>query len=138
MMVPVAQVGSLWDRIYRVAATEFPDLRMNPPSEKGGQSKWIIFKADLPAKITIDWKITKATVDLSFWPGAVHRPVQSINLSGLPGAAVKLLGATTAISIPVSRPPADWTELTDDQVRHGLQVAADLLRFYRSNPTWFV
>lgn len=138
VLTPVVEVGNLWNRIYEIADREFPDLKMAVPSRKGSQSKWMIFKAKLPSRITIDWKITKATVDLSFWKGAVHRPIQSINLSPLPGGAtLEQLGDTIAIRVPVMRPPAEWTEMTDDQIRAALTAALELLRFYENNSASF-
>jgi serine/threonine protein kinase len=127
-------VGNLWVRIYRIAKTEFPELKMDPPGEKGAQSKWLIFKADLPPRVTIDWKITKATMDLSFWKGAKNAPTQPISLSSLPpGVTLGRLGETTAISVPLSRPPSDWTQMADDEIRAGLGTACKLLRFYGEN-----
>jgi hypothetical protein len=83
-LTPAPKVTNVWERIYNVALKEFPFLQMPAPSAKGSQSKWIIFKADLPPRITIDWKITKAVVDLSFWKGAVLTPVHAIDLSRRP------------------------------------------------------
>jgi hypothetical protein len=112
---------------------------MAPPSDKGSQSKWIIFKADLPPRVIIDWKITKATVDLSFWKGASRRPAQSTNIESLrAGAALAKLGETDAITIPTTRPPAEWTEMEDRHIRDGLEAALQLLRFYKENPKFFV
>jgi hypothetical protein len=133
-MVPVLEVGDLWDRVYQIAKVEFPELKMNPPGEKGAQSKWIIFKADLPPRVTIDWKITKATIDLSFWKGAKNTPTQSIDLSPLPsGATLGRLGDTTAISVPLSRPPSEWTQMANGEIRAGLGAAVQLLQYYRCN-----
>jgi hypothetical protein len=134
VMVPVVDVGNLWERIYQIAKAEFPELKMNPPGEKGAQSKWIIFKADLPPRVTIDWKITKATIDLSFWKGAKNTPTQPINLSSLPsGATLGRLGDTTAISVPLSRPPSEWTQMADGGIRAGLEAAVKLIQYYRNN-----
>jgi hypothetical protein len=138
ILTPAPEVTNVWQRIYTIATREFPALEMEVPSDKGSQSKWIIFKSDLPNRITIDWKITKATVDLSFWPGAVHKPLPSIDLSNLAdGAELKDLGKTTAISIPVSSPPANWVDITDDQIRAGLAAANTLLEFYRAHRDFF-
>jgi len=139
LLAPDFQVTDLWTRIYRIASVEFPSLGMAPPSDKGSQSKWIIFKADLPPRVTIDWKITKATVDLSFWKGASRRPAQSTNIESLrAGAALAKLGETDAITIPTTRPPAEWTEMEDRHIRDGLEAALQLLRFYKENPKFFV
>ena len=136
VMAPVEHVGNLWNRIFQIANAEFPELEMKSPGEKGAQSKWLIFKANLPPRITIDWKITKATVDLSFWRGAIGAPTGPVNLSPLPtGATLMRLGETMAISIPLSRPPREWTEMPDDQIRSGLRAASMLLRFHRENLT---
>ena len=138
-MVPVAEVGDLWGRIFEIASTEFPELKMTAPTQKGGQSKWIIFKAGLPSKITIDWKITKPSVELSFWPGAMHRPSDSMDLSGLKGGRRGLNGRTAVIGLPAPRPPSeDWTKMPDDQVREALGMAQSLLQFYRENSNHFV
>jgi len=134
IMAPVVEVGALWERIYRMATTEFSELNMNPPGEKGAQSKWLVFKANLPPRVTIDWKITKATMDLSFWKGAKNAPTQEISLSSLPaGARLGLLRDTTVISVPLSRPPSDWTQMGSDEIRAGLGTARQLLSFYREN-----
>jgi len=132
-MAPVPEVGDLWQRIFEIASREFPDLEMAAPSDKGSQSKWIIFKADLPAKITIDWKITSPSIELSFWPGAIHWPVENIDLSALAGARREMSGKTTAIRLPGPRPPADWTKIPNEQIREALGEALKLLHFYRTN-----
>ena len=137
-LTPAPEVTNVWERVYNIALKEFPSLQMPAPSAKGSQSKWIIFKADLPPRITIDWKITKVAVELSFWKGAVHTPLQSIDLSMLsPGASVAKAGETIAIRVPVSRPPASWIEMTDYQIRDGLSAAVELLMFYRAHPHSF-
>jgi hypothetical protein len=135
-LTPAPKVTNVWERIYNIALQEFPLLQMPAPSAKGSQSKWIIFKADLPPRITIDWKITKAVVDLSFWKGAVHKPLPSIDLS-MRGASVAKAGETVVIRVSVSRPPASWIEMTDSQIRDGLSAAVELLKFYRTNPNLF-
>jgi hypothetical protein len=133
-----AAASNFWERVYQIASSEFPDLKMRAPSKKGSQSKWIIFKAGLPARITIDWKITMDAVDLSYWKGAFHTPIPSINLSELrPGATTEALGETATIRVPLSRTPALWIEMTNDQIQDGLKAASELLGFYRSNPAYF-
>jgi hypothetical protein len=135
-MKPIVEVGNLWDRIYRIASADFPELKMKPPGQKGAQSKWLIFKADLPARVTIDWKITKATMDLSFWKGAKTAPSQLISLSSLPhGATFEVVGQTTVIRVPLSRTCLDWTEMADAEIRAGLTTARQLLRFYSDKLT---
>jgi len=137
-LAPVPEVGNLWQRIFAIARREFPGLEMAEPSDKGSQSKWIIFKADLPSKITIDWKITKASVELSFWPNAIHRPGKTIDLSDLVGARREMSGNTTIIRLAGPRPPNDWTKLSNQQIREALDAAQSLLLFYRKNVGRFV
>jgi hypothetical protein len=141
-LVPAAEVTSLWHRIHRIASTEFPALGMKRPKDKGSNSHWVIFKADLPAWITIDWKITKATVDLSFWKGAMHLPRTTIDLAPLrartsAGASLKLLGETQAISVPVSAPPSPFSDIDEAGIREGLRTALALYDFYREQPEGF-
>ena len=137
-MAPVVEVGGFWQRIFEIASLEFPDLQMAAPSDKGSQSKWIIFKADLPAKITIDWKITKPSIELSFWPNAIHRPREDFILSGLKGARREKVGRTTVIRLMGPRPPADWTQMPNEQIREALRAAEKLLLFYHNNSRQFV
>jgi hypothetical protein len=137
-MVSSENVGNLWRRIYRIANSEFVMLKMPMPTEKGSQSKWLIFKANLPPKITIDWKFTKGTVDLSFWKGAKHRPSEATVLSSLrAGASREIFGETIAISLPLEKPPAEWTDITDDQIRDSLRAASELLVYYDMNRASF-
>ena len=82
-LVPAPEVTELWQRIHRIADSEFPALAMRAPGEKGSGSVWVVFKADLPPKVTIDWKITGGTVDLSFWGSASVRPKPAMDLAGL-------------------------------------------------------
>ena len=139
LLVPIAEVGNLWARIYDIALAEFPQLQMTEPKDKGAQSKWIIFKMDLPSGVTIDWKVTKPSMELSFWKKALTRPSENIELTSLgPSAEYKKLGDTDAITIPLARPPAEWTALTDNGIREALQIADKLYRFYKSNPAFFV
>ena len=81
-LTPVAEIGELWLRIYAIASSKFPALQMKHPGEKGLGSHWVLFKADLPPRITIDWKIKQGTVDLSFWKGAPHYPNGNVDLTG--------------------------------------------------------
>lgn len=136
VVVPAPEVTAFWMRIFEIADRNFPELQMPRPKEKGAYSNWIIFKADLPRKITIDWKVTKGAVELNFWKSAPHKPIPSIDLAGL-GAKSDVVGESTVIRIFVSAPQTKWTELTNEQIIEALNAAATLLRFYRSNPTSF-
>jgi len=136
MLIPSEEVTAMWARVYAIAAESYPDLKMSPPKEKGSGSIWIVFKAGLPANITIDWKITKSVVDLSFWPSASQKPIAGLDLTQL-GASNDKAGDTVLIRIPISDPPAKWIELTDEQIHEALSAAMRLLSFYRSNPTSF-
>jgi len=135
---PVAEVTALWRRIYSIASAEFPDLGMAPPGDKGASSSWITFKADLPPRTAIDWKITKRSLELTFWQGAAFVAPRDIDLSRLPGGKWQMLGKTTAIGIPGPRATSNWTELSDGQIRDGLAGAQRLLEFYRGNRESFV
>jgi len=111
ILTPSVEVTSMWERIFDLANNEFPLLRMKAPNSKGGQSWWVIFKADLPARITIDWKIKNGVIDLSFWKGAVHAPSDAIDLSTLPaGSKVTKLGDTVAVRVPMESSQTNWVE----------------------------
>ncbi|MBZ9864221.1 hypothetical protein LB515_02420 [Mesorhizobium sp. CA15] len=129
---------TLWKRIYETASKEHPELAMKSPGSKGAGSNWVIFKADLPPKITIDWKITKATVDLSFWPGASAMPSADMDLNALAQAtstkpSVLTLGATKVITVPVSAPGPTLAQLGEQKIKEALQIASALYKFYRKN-----
>ncbi|TGV61070.1 hypothetical protein EN784_01335 [bacterium M00.F.Ca.ET.141.01.1.1] len=129
---------TLWKRIYETASKEHPELAMKSPGPKGAGSNWVIFKADLPPKVTIDWKITKAKVDLSFWPGASAMPSAGMDLSALAQAtltkpSVLTLGATKVVTVPVSAPGSTPTQLASEKIQEALQVASELYKFYCEN-----
>jgi hypothetical protein len=131
MVIPAAEVTSMWQRIYEIARTEIPLLGMKAPSEKGGNSWWVIFKGNLPSRITIDWKVKSRFVDLSFWNGARHKPTSSSDVP--PGASFMISGTTTIFRVPVEGPSEDWVDLTDAEIRKSLRVASGLLEFYNSH-----
>ena len=98
----------------------------------------VIFKADLPARITIDWKIKNGVIDLSFWKGAVHAPSDAIDLSTLPaGSKVTKLGDTVAVRVPMESSQTNWVNLSDKEIRAGLTIAHQLLRFYKEQEKSF-
>lgn len=135
-LTPSADVSALWQRIYLMATTHFPDLKMEVPTEKGSQSKWVVFKGDLPPRITIDWKITKATVELSFWKGAQARFINFAKQRPFQrNSKLVELGGTLAIQTAVIAPPSDWTSIPDDQINDALAKANDLLAFFKSIDT---
>lgn len=134
ILVPAPQVTNFWTRVYRIASAEFPALEMSSPSEKGNKSKWISFKAGLPSRINIDWKITAATVDLSFWKGSLPISVQEFVFTAIPAAATfTRKGTTEMLRIRLSIPPADWVTMSDEQIREALQTAVKLLEFFNNN-----
>jgi len=121
----------MWQRIYEIARTEFQTLGMKAPTDKGENSWWVIFKGNLPSRITIDWKVKNGAVDLSFWNGARHKPTPS---SEAPlGASFMISGTTTMFRVLVDKPSKDWVELTDDQIRKALKVAEGLLNFHNTH-----
>lgn len=129
---------ALWQRIYETASKEHPELAMKSPGSKGAGSNWVIFKADLPPKITIDWKITKGTVDLSFWPGASAMPRDDMDLGSLAQAtsrkpSIVMLGATKVITVPISAPGPTSTQLDGQKIKEALEVASALYKFYCDN-----
>lgn len=137
VLAPVEAVTDLWDRIYKMARSDFPELQMKVPGEKGSHSNWVIFKANLPPRITIDWKIGRATVELSFWRYVKNIPT-TINLSLLPqGTTTAKLGETTAIQVPLDPPPTNWTEISHAQIKSALEGARKLLQFYKENSSQF-
>lgn len=81
------------------------------------------FKADLPPRVTIDWKIIKAIVDLTFWSGAQFAPNKTLELSEL---AVPV-GRSTAIRIALSAQPSEWVQIPDAAIREALSAANRLL-----------
>jgi hypothetical protein len=139
VLVPDEEVTNLWDQVYGIACSEFPNLAMKMPAKKGGNSNWIIFKGDLPSRITVDWKIKKGTIDLSFWKGAVHYPPIGLDLHTLgTGATRRLLGETTVIQMPAPRASEQWARVTDDTIREALTIARRLHEFYWNNRARFV
>lgn len=134
--IPDEEVTAFWHRIFQIADREFAVLNMSRPAAKGSSSYWIIFKADLPPNITLDWKVPKSTVELNFWKSAAHRPIPTIDLTNL-GAALATVGKGTVIRQLLSQAPQKWTEITDAQVREALDHAVRLLTFYRENPSLF-
>ncbi len=138
ILTPAPQVSDFWTRVFQIARNEHPELEMLQPKEKGAQSKWIIFKPGLLNRVTIDWKITQGTVDLSFWPNALLHPITASMLSGFPqGAALGTAGRTVVIRMRVARPPQDWITMTDDQIREALAAASELLAAFRANKRHF-
>jgi hypothetical protein len=131
MVIPAPEVTTMWQRIYEIARTEFPLLGMKAPTDKGGNSWWVIFKGNLPSRITIDWKIKNGAVDLSFWNGARHKPTPSSETP--PGASFMTSGTTTMFRVLVEKPSKDWVELTDEQIRKSLKVADELLNFHNTH-----
>ncbi|WP_441228226.1 hypothetical protein AB7813_14740 [Tardiphaga sp. 20_F10_N6_6] len=128
--IPAPEVTNLWQRVYRTATAEFPQLMMKKPDDKGSDSWWLIFKGDLPKFTTIDWKVKNGFVDLSYWRGATNRPTE---LSAAPtGARFLVIGTTTVFRVEVSKPPELWSTVSDEQIRESLGVAARLLDFHRS------
>ncbi|WP_027062509.1 hypothetical protein [Mesorhizobium loti] len=124
-------VASLWERVFDIASFEFPELRMKSPGDKGSNSSWIIFKANLPKRITIDWKVLRGTVGLSFWAGAGVRQTELTELAQIGNRAWwRTEGTSAMIEIDVGAPNENWTELSDDEVRKALLAASALLAFY--------
>ncbi|WP_439365266.1 PD-(D/E)XK nuclease family protein [Bradyrhizobium sp. DASA03005] len=130
IVIPAPEVTNMWQRIYEIARTEFPALQMKPPTDKGRNSWWVIFKGDLPARITIDWKVKNGVMDLSFWNGARHKP--SPESQKPPEASFLISGTTTIFRVLVEKPSKDWVELTDQQIRRTLAVAQRLLNFHNT------
>jgi hypothetical protein len=134
-LVPNTEVTSFWARVYGIASTEFSELKMTAPSEKGSKSSWIIFKAGLPPRITIDWKITDAAVDLSIWRGALPTPLNSKILSLPAGAKLEKRGTTEMIRMSLSVPPTNWIAMPDSQIKEALAISVKLLQFFNDNRT---
>jgi hypothetical protein len=130
IVIPAPKVTSMWQQIYEIARTEFPMLGMKAPADKGENSSWLIFKGNLPSRITIDWKVKNGAVDLSFWNGAQHKPTPSSEVP--PGASFLISGTTAMFRVLVDKPSKDWVELTDEQIRKALKVAQDLLNFHNA------
>jgi PD-(D/E)XK nuclease superfamily len=135
VVIPAPQVTTMWQRIFEIAEKEFPLLKMKAPTEKGGASWWLIFKGDLPANITIDWKVRQGSVDLSFWNRARHKPTASSPVP--PGALLMTSGTTTMFRRALEQPPEQWVDLTDQQIRNALNVAYGMLEFYHSSADTF-
>jgi len=138
VLTPDVEVSNLWTRVYQIAVQEFPALRMKIPSEKGGGSMWIIFKADLPPRVTVDWKITQAIVDLTFWSGAKFGPNKALELSELADAIGPIpVGRSTAIRIALSAQPSEWAQIPDAAIREALSAANRLLAFFTTHRSFF-
>jgi hypothetical protein len=139
ILTPAAEVSNFWMRVYEIAAQEFPRLQMSRPSEKGSGSMWIVFKADLPSRVTIDWKITKAIVDLTFWSGAEFAPNQTLDLTDLADARGPIpVGKSTAVRIALSMQSSDWVQISDGTIRDALSAADRLLAFFSAHRNYFV
>lgn len=136
VLIPAPEVTSFWHRIHRIASREFPALGMKQPNDKGSNSSWVIFKGALPLQVTIDWKITKATVDLSFWQGAARVPPSTMELSDLAACgagkpSIQTVGQTRMIRVPISPAPAEFVHMDDDTIREALRAALALHGFYQ-------
>ena len=132
IVTPAPAVTGLWQRVFEIARVHYPELRMPAPTDKGASSYWFIFKPGLPPRITIDWKLRKGTVGLSFWKGAKPYPTNSIRLDGLPvGARLATSGTTKIVEVPWDRPGENWSQVSDDSIHKGLALATDLLSFYQ-------
>jgi hypothetical protein len=135
IVIPAPAVTAMWLRIYEIARTEYPLLGMKAPSDKGGNSWWLIFKGNLPPNVTVDWKVNKGFIDLSFWNGAQRKPTA---ISAAPAdASFVARGSTVMFRAHVSEPSQNWAELTDEQIRQSLKVADGFLRFYNTNAQSF-
>jgi hypothetical protein len=131
IVIPAPAVTNMWQRIYEIAHTEFQPLKMRAPSEKGSESWWLVFKGDLPPRVTIDWKVKNGFMDLSFWNGAQEKPTP---FSELPlGARFVTSGTTTIFRVPVEKPSENWISLTDAKIRNSLMIAEGLLKFFNSH-----
>lgn len=129
-LVESPAASAFWVRVHAIASAEFPALGMVPPSAKGANSSWIIFKAGLPAGVTIDWKVRAAWVDLTFWPGRLSAPLAGLTPEKLPpGALLARAGASKVLRRPVAPPPQDGTLIDDAAIREALAVA-DALRVW--------
>jgi hypothetical protein len=128
IIIPAPQVTTMWQRVFEIAEKEFPLLRMKPPTEKGADSWWLVFKGDLPPYITIDWKVRRGMLDLSFWSGARHKPTPSSPVPA--GASFMTSGTTTMFRQSLGEPPQKWVDLTEEQIRNALNAAYGMLNFY--------
>lgn len=131
IVIPAPEVTTMWQRIYEIARAEFPSLGMKAPTDKGENSWWVIFKGNLPPRITVDWKVKNGVVDLSFWNGAPYKPTPSSEAP--PEASFISSGTTTMFRVLVEKPSKDWVELTDAQIRNALEVADELLSFHNAH-----
>jgi hypothetical protein len=138
ILTPALDVSNLWMRVYDIASKDFPALRMRKPSDKGSGSMWIPFKAALPPRITIDWKITRGIVDLTFWGGSKFAPNQNLELATLTGAEGPLrVGESTVIRLALSALPSNWVQIPDRAIRDALSAASQLLSFFNDNRSFF-
>jgi len=135
IQMPVPEVTNMWKRIYNIASVEFSALAMGPPAEKGANSWWLIFKANLPPGITIDWKLKNGFVDLSFWDRASYKPTASSKTP--PGANFLVSGKTTMFRAVIQKPPAQWVDLTDTEIRQALVKCSELLKFHDEHAPHF-
>jgi hypothetical protein len=135
IIIPAPQVTVMWRRVFEVAERNFPLLKMKPPTEKTADFWWLLFKADLPPNITIDWKVRTGTIDLSFWSGARRKPTSSSPIPA--GASFMTSGSTRMFRRTLEKPPEQWVDLTDGQIRNALTAAYGMLEYYHSNAEAF-
>jgi hypothetical protein len=62
-----AAVTELWVRVHQIVDREFKILGMKSLGRKGATSNWIIWKANLPPRVTLDWNIRLGAVELISW-----------------------------------------------------------------------
>lgn len=132
-LVAAEDVTAFWQRVYAIAASEFPALKMKAPGAKGAYSNWLTFKGDLPSGITIDWKVSRGVVDLTFWEGEAFPPglLEAAINAGIAGAQMNARGAKAkALTIILPSRSGNFIEMDDDHIRCALKAANDLLAFY--------
>lgn len=124
-------VTELWGRIFVIAREEFPALDMKFPGMKRTASDWVVWKASLPAHVSLDWKIRSACVDLSFLRGCPQMPTEMPATPKLAGTRLVRTTTTIVLRTALEAPPEPWTGISAAQIRRALRAADSLLCFYR-------
>lgn len=137
VLVPDAQVSSVWGEIWRIACSTAPLLNMEAPSEKPGRSTWIYFRraSGFPDNLCVPvLKADRGQVDLQFrhmGTAELHRVVEDLIEPDM-----TIVKASKSASVRVNVPPIDFHRPAgeqEDQIRGALQQAERLRQFYVKN-----
>lgn len=128
---------AFWERAYRIATSEFPDLEMKKPKNTKGRT-WVMFRPlDMPTQPRMIYVLLKGGlgfVDLTF-SGTVARLFSPLVRPLLEeGMEIYQTGKSAAIRIEVDR--FEVCEVDEDamrSVRSAFAACVRIIRFYREN-----